>query len=89
MNGRITVTVLAFANAALAENELAKLKAHHGGNVGFKLIREGGDDLLIEEVNGLYAAVIVGADLVLIEDRSRMQRKQIDAITESIVKKTR
>lgn len=89
MNGRISVTVLAFKDEEIAKRELAKLKAQHGNNIGFKLIREDSDGLLIEEVNGLYAAVIMGADVLLLEDRSRMQRKAIDAITESIVKGTR
>lgn len=34
---------------------------------------------LIQEGNGLYAAVIMGADVLLLEDRSRMQRKPIEA----------
>jgi len=89
MNGRISVTVLAFKSEEIAKRELAKLKAQHCDNIGFKLIREGNEGLLIEEGNGLYAAVIIGADVLLLEDRSRMQRKPIEAITESIVKKTR
>ena len=88
IDSRISVTVLAFKNEEIANRELAKLKAQHGDNIGFKLIREGSEGLLIEEGNGLYAAVIIGADVLLLEDRSRMQRKPIEAITESIVKRT-
>lgn len=88
INGRIGVTILAFRNEAIAEREIAKLKALHSGNIGFKSIREGREGYLIEEVNGLYAALIDGADVLLVEDRSRMQRKTIDAITESIAKKS-
>ena len=89
VNGRISATVLAFKNEEIAKRELAKLKAQHSDNIGFKLIREGPEGLIIEEGNGLYAAVIMGADILLLEDRSRMQRKPIEAITESIVKRTR
>jgi hypothetical protein len=88
INGRIGVTVLAFKDEEIARGELAKMKALHGGNIGFKLIREGREGYLIEEGNGLYATVIVGADLLLLEDRSRMQRKAIDAIAEAIARKT-
>ena len=89
INGRVSVTVLAFKNEEIAKRELAKLKALHGDNIGYKLIREGSDGFLIEEVNGLYAAVIMGADVLLLEDRSRMQRKPIEAIAESIIKRSR
>ncbi len=89
IKGRINVTALAFKSEEIARRELAKLKAQHGDNMGFKLIREGNEGFVIEEVNGLYAAVITGADVLLLEDRSRMQRKQIEAIKDSIIKRTR
>jgi hypothetical protein len=87
INGRIGVTVLAFNNEEMAERQLAKIKVMHSGNIGFMLIREDREGYLIEEGNGLYATVIVGADLLLLEDRSRMQRKAIDTIAQAIAKK--
>lgn len=89
ITGRINVTVLAFKSEQIAKRELAKLKAEHGDNIGFKLIREDNEGFVIEELNGLYTAAITGADVLLLEDRSRMQRKQIEAINDSIIKRMR
>jgi len=89
INGRVEVTILAFKDEEISKRELAKIEAAHAGNIGFKVIREGRDGYLIEEGNGLYAAVIDGADLLLLEDRSRLQRRTIAAIADAVAKKTR
>ena len=89
INGRIGVTILAFKNEEISKREFAKIRAAHAGNIGFKVIRESREGYLIEEVNGLYAAVIDGADLLLLEDRSRLQQRTIAAIADAVAKKTR
>jgi len=86
IKGRIGVTVLAFKNEQISTRKLLELKAQHGANMGFKVISERSDGFLIEEVNGLYAAIKMGADVLLLEDRSRMQRKTIETLAESVAK---
>lgn len=86
INGRIGVTVLAFRNEEISKRKLLELKAQHRANIGFKVITERSDGFLIEEVNGLYGAINMGADVLLLEDRSRMQRQTIETLAESVAK---
>ena len=86
IKGRIGVTVLAFKNEEISKRKLLELKAQHGANMGFKVISERSEGFLIEDVNGVYAAIKMGADVLLLEDRSRMQRKTIETLSESVAK---
>jgi hypothetical protein len=88
INGRIGATILSFKDRETAERQLAKIKEGHAGNIGFRVTRENPEGYLLEEGNGLYAAVISGGDVLLLEDRSRMQAKTIKAIADAVVAKT-
>jgi hypothetical protein len=88
INGRIGVTVLTFKSAEIAELQLTKIKDDHSGNMGFKVLREDREGYLVEEINGLYAAVIAGGDVLLLEDRSRLQMQTIKAIADGVARKT-
>jgi hypothetical protein len=88
IDGRIGVTILAFKSKEISAREVARIKGAHTRNIGFKLIREGRGGYLIEDVNGLYASLIDGAVVLLLEDRSRLQRKTIDAIADAVAKKS-
>ena len=89
MNGRIEATILSFKDREMAERQLATIKQNHAKNIGFKVIREDHEGYLVEEGNGLYAAVISKADVLLLEDRSRMQGQTIEAMANAVVRKTR
>jgi len=85
---RIGATILAFKNAETAERHLVKIKEAHSGNIGFKVIREDHYGYLVKEGNGWYAAVIAGGDVLLLEDRTRMQAETIKAIADAVSRKT-
>jgi len=89
INGRIGITILTFKDQETALRQLAKMREYHSGNMGFKVIREDAQGYFVKEVNGLYAAVISGSDVLLLEDRSRMQAEPIKAIIEAAAAKTR
>jgi hypothetical protein len=89
INGRIGATILSFKDRETIERQLAKTKENHAGNIGYRVIREDHDGYLVEEVNGLYAAVIAEGDLLLLEDRSRLQKQTIIAIADAVARKAR
>jgi hypothetical protein len=88
IEGRIEATVLTFKNAETAERYVAKIKEVHSRNIGFKVIRENDYGYLLKEGNGSYAAVISGGDVLLLEDRSRLQTETIKAIADAVSRKT-
>jgi len=53
------------------------------------VIRENPEGYLVEEGNGLYAAVISGGDVLLLEDRSRLQEQTIEAIADAAPRQAR
>jgi hypothetical protein len=88
VNGRIGATILTFKDQETAQRQLAKIREYHSGNMGFKVIREDAEGYLVEEVNGLYTAVISGSDVLLLEDRSQVQAQTIKALTDAVAAKT-
>src|SRR6266480_5218524 len=82
IDGRIGATILTFKDRETAERQLVKIREYHSGNIGFKVIREDPQGYLVEEANGCYAAVISGGDVLLLEDRSRLQAQTINAIAD-------
>ena len=89
VNGRIGATILNFKDPETAERQLAKIKENHAGNIGFKVIRENPEGYLVEEGNGMFAAVISRGDVLLLEDRSRLQEQTIKAIADAVARHAR
>jgi hypothetical protein len=88
IDGRIGVTILAFKDAKMAERHIAMIKQKHSRNIGFEVIQEGRRGYLIKEVNGSYAVLLAGGDVLILEDRSRRQTKMIKAIADEVARKT-
>lgn len=84
ISGRIGATILTFKDRETAERVLANLKESHSKNIGFKVIRDDMKGYLVDEGNGLYAAVISGGDVLLLEDRSRLQMQTMKAIVDAV-----
>src|ERR1700730_8483968 len=89
IKGRIGATILSFKDRETIERQIAKLKENHAGNMGYRVIREDHEGYLVEEVNGFYAAVIAEGDVLLLEDRSRLQKQTIIAIADAVARKAR
>ena len=89
ITGRIGATILTFKDRETAERQVAKIKEYHSGNIGFKVIRDDMEGYLLDEGNGLYSAVISGGDVLLLEDRSRLQAQMVKAIADAVAAKTR
>jgi hypothetical protein len=89
IKGRIGVTILLFKDAETARQHLTLIKDGHLGNIGANVTKSDDWGYLLEEVNGSYAGIIAGAQVVLLEDRSRAQGPVIKTIAERVLTETR
>ena len=84
--GRIGVTILQFKDAQVARRHIAQRKEYHEGNMGFEFTRSNEDGFLVADVNGFYAAVIRGSQVILLEDRTGKQRKVINSVADALAR---
>jgi hypothetical protein len=82
-DGKIFVTILVFKEIESARQQIAQTKKYHLGNM-VKVTQSDDKGYYVEEVNGVYAAVIKDAKVIFFEDRSGVQGEVIKSLANDL-----
>ncbi len=78
-DGEIIVTILIFKEKESAHQQIAQFKKEHSG-FGVKVTESDEQSYYVEDADGIYAAVIKDAKVILFEDKSSTQGELIKSL---------
>ena len=82
-DGEIIVTILIFKEKESAHQQIAQFKKEHSG-FGVKVTESDEQGNYVEDADGIYAAVIKDAKVILIEDKSSTQGELIKSLANNL-----